>query len=104
MRDKFYIIVRGEVAVTVLGPDQQPTILRNWQEGDYFGELALLEGGRRTATVRTILPSLFLSLERKHFLNMLMSHPAVRAAIEQEARSRRSGLDAIQVSKAEPNP
>ncbi len=102
--DKFYIIVRGEVAVTVMGPDLQPAPLRNWQEGDYFGELALLEGGRRTATVRTILPSLFLSLERKHFLNMLASHPAVRTAIEQEARSRRTGLDAMQVPGGEPNP
>ena len=101
LADKFYIIVRGEVTVTVLGPGGQPALLRNWQDGDYFGELALLEGGRRSATVRTILPTLLLSLERKHFLNMLASHPDVRAAIEQEARNRRSGLDAVQSAGGE---
>jgi ATP-binding cassette subfamily B protein len=99
--DKFYIIVRGKVAVTIQGPNGKPTLLQTGQDGDYIGELALLEGGRRTATVRTLLPSLFLTLERKHFLNMLESHPAVRAAIEQEARSRRQRLAAAQAAEEE---
>jgi ATP-binding cassette subfamily B protein len=90
--DKFYIIVRGKVSITIQGPDGKPTLLQTWQDGDYIGELALLEGGVRTATVRTLLPSLFLTLERKHFLNMLESHPDVRATIEQEARLRRQRL------------
>jgi ATP-binding cassette subfamily B protein len=102
--DKFYIIVRGKVAVTTLGQDKQPAFLNSWQDGDYFGEIALLEGGRRTATVTTTLPSLFLTLERKHFMNMLASHPAVRAAIEQEARSRRSRLDAVQACVDDQHP
>ncbi len=86
--DKFYIIVRGKVSVTVSSPDQQPIDIGTMQDGDYFGEIALLEEGRRTATVCTLLPSLFLTLERKHFMNMLESYPAVRAAVEQTAKAR----------------
>ena len=86
--DKFYIIVRGKISVTVSGPDKQPVQVATMQDGDYFGEIALLEGGPRMATVRTILPGLCLVLERKHFLNMLASNPAVRATIEQTARDR----------------
>jgi ATP-binding cassette, subfamily B, bacterial len=90
--EKFYIIVRGKVSVTVSGPGQQPVQMNNLQDGDYFGEIALLEESRRTATVRTLLPCLFLTLERKHFLNMVASYPQVRAAVEQVARQRRLNL------------
>jgi ATP-binding cassette, subfamily B, bacterial len=90
--EKFYIIVRGKVSVTVSGPDQQPMQMNVLQDGDYFGEIALLEESRRTATVRTLLPCLFLTLDRKHFLNMVASFPQVRAAVEQVARQRRLNI------------
>ena len=87
--EKFYIIVRGKVSVTIAGLQQQMVHLGFWQDGDYFGEIALLDGGRRTATVRTILPCLFLTLDRKHFMNMMASSLSVRKDIEQAARMRR---------------
>ena len=90
--DKFYIIVRGKVSVTISGPDQLPLQINVLQDGDYFGEIALLEESRRTATICTLLPSLFLTLERKHFSNMVTSFPDVRAAVEQAARNRRLNL------------
>jgi ATP-binding cassette, subfamily B, bacterial len=89
--DKFYLIVRGKSSVTVTGPEGQPVSMRNLQDGDYFGEIALLEGGgRRTASVRTIIPSLFLTLKNKHFSNMVANYPAIRTAVEQAARNRLS--------------
>jgi ATP-binding cassette, subfamily B, bacterial len=87
--DKFYIVVRGKVSVTRAGPDQQPVQLNVLQDGDYFGEIALIEDVRRTATLRTLQPSLFLCLERKHFENMLASFPTIREAVERAAKSRR---------------
>jgi ATP-binding cassette subfamily B protein len=87
---KFYIIVRGKVAVSALNSRGESVALGNGQDGDHFGEIALLEGGLRSATVRTVQPSLFLSLDRKHFLNMLDTFPEVRKAVEQTARKRRS--------------
>jgi ATP-binding cassette subfamily B protein len=87
--DKFYIVVRGKVSVTRAGPDQQPVQLNVLQDGDYFGEIALIEDVKRTATLRTLQPSLFLCLERKHFENMLASFPTIREAVERAAKSRR---------------
>jgi ATP-binding cassette, subfamily B, bacterial len=90
MGNKFYIIVRGKMSVTILSPEQKLTQMTPMQDGDYFGEIALLEEGRRTATICAILPSLLLSLERRHFLNVLKNYPAIRETIEQSARNRRS--------------
>lgn len=87
--EKFYIIVRGKLSVTTLAPDKKPVHLANMEDGDYFGEIALLkEGGRRTTTVQTLLPSLFLTLERKHFSILVSNFPEIRAAIEKKAEIR----------------
>jgi ATP-binding cassette subfamily B protein len=63
-------------------------VLNVLQDGDYFGEIALIEDIQRTATLRTLQPSLFLCLERKHFANMLASFPSIREAVEQVAKTR----------------
>ncbi len=81
--DKFYIIVRGKTTVSVIGPDQQSLQVASMQDGDYFGEIALLENSRRTATVQTVVPSLFLSLDSRRFTHMVESYPGVHAAIDQ---------------------
>ncbi len=86
--DKFYVIVRGKLSVAVTGSDQVPVQLATLQDGDYFGEIALLEGSPRTANVRAVLSSLCISLDRKLFLNMLAGNPAVRLAIESTTRDR----------------
>jgi ATP-binding cassette subfamily B protein len=86
--NRFYIIVRGKVAVFSTGPDGTPLPLGRKQDGDYFGEIALLEGARRTATVRTVEPSLFLTLGRRHFLDMMALYPDIRAEVKQVAMDR----------------
>lgn len=45
----FFVIERGEAAVTVDGAER-----RTLTSGDYFGELALLDGGSRTASVTAV--------------------------------------------------
>jgi len=84
--DKFYIIARGRVEILkrdALGNNQRVRIL---EDGDNFGELALLRDVPRNATIRTLVPCIFLSLQRNHFQNLLDASPEVRAAIlEQEA-------------------
>jgi ATP-binding cassette subfamily B protein len=86
--DSFYIVVRGKVSVTRQGEEQGPVQVNVLQDGDYFGEIALIEDVRRTATLRTLEPSLFLCLERKHFTNMLASFRSLREAVEKVAKTR----------------
>ena len=62
--DKFYLIVRGEVEVTRTAEDNTTEQVAVLQDGDHFGEIALLKNVPRTATVTTVTPTIFLSLQR----------------------------------------
>ncbi len=50
--DKFYIVRSGEVHVYLRQPDGSEILVDKLLSGQYFGEMALLQGGTRTATVR----------------------------------------------------
>ena len=92
---KFYILARGKVAVTVQDPDSTSRRIRVEEDGDYFGEIALLASVSRTATVETLLPSLFLTLERQHFASMLAEFPDLRNAVERAAATRLTNPAAV---------
>jgi ATP-binding cassette subfamily B protein len=71
--DTFYIVVRGALEVWRDGER-----LRVLQDGDHFGEIALLRNVPRTATVRTIVPTVLLSLQRGQFLELIADAPELR--------------------------
>jgi ATP-binding cassette subfamily B protein len=58
------------------------------QDGDHFGEIALLRSVPRVATVTTESPTLLLSLARKHFLDVLERAPDVRRSLEETVEGR----------------
>ena len=87
--DKLYFIDRGEVEVVVTGPTGEKRRMALLRDGDYFGEIALLEDVPRTATVRTRAPSLLLGLDREQFLDLLRAVPALRTAFERGVEARR---------------
>ena len=58
------------------------------EDGDYFGEIALIEGGTRRASVQTILPSLFLTLERERFEKLMNDLPSLQKIVQRKARER----------------
>jgi CRP-like cAMP-binding protein len=81
--DRFYILVDGEAEVVKGG---RRVIARG--PGDYFGEIALLRGVPRTATVRTLTPVELLAIEGQDFLAAVTGHSSGLAAGE-EVVSRR---------------
>lgn len=85
--DRFYVIARGrvEVSLHVGGTVRHMAVL---DDGDFFGEQALLAGARRTATVRTLTPCLLLVLERAAFEGVARAYPALQAAVAQAAAQR----------------
>jgi ATP-binding cassette subfamily B protein len=87
--DRFYLVARGkvEVFVTVGQAEKQLTVLT---DGDFFGEVALLSDARRTASVRALQPSSFLTLAKRDFEDLLRAHPEIREAVE-SAGSARAG-------------
>ncbi|MBV9583191.1 MAG: cyclic nucleotide-binding domain-containing protein [Chloroflexi bacterium] len=90
--DKFCILARGTVEVSRVDAAGQARHVAILEEGDFFGEIALLSDVRRTATVRARTPSVVLSLARDQFLNLAASSPAWRVAIEEVAERRRREL------------
>lgn len=70
--DAFYVIIEG-LAKVVMG---QRTI-NQLMPGDYFGEISLLDGGVRTASVVSETPLKVLVIDRKRFLKLLESESAI---------------------------
>jgi ATP-binding cassette subfamily B protein len=81
--DRFYIIVRGKTEV--LKASKRAAIL---QDGDYFGEIALISNQPRNATVRSHTPCVCLILQRDHFRALLDRSAPLRERIQQVMKSR----------------
>jgi ATP-binding cassette subfamily B protein len=77
--EKFYIIARGKVAVLKRQPDGTDLQVATLQDGDHFGEVALLKDTPRNATIRTLTPCIFLTLQRSQFNELIQSDPRLRS-------------------------
>lgn len=85
--DQFYLIARGKVSVRPGGtaPDDEVAVL---EDGDYFGELALLHDEPRNATIISKEKTTCLMLKKDDFHALLQAHPQVRQDVEEEAARR----------------
>ena len=86
--DKFFIIARGKVEVSTKGRYGQKVPLAILGDGDFFGEIALMDDVQRTATVQTLTPCLFLTLQRGHFEDLLNQVPGLRTRFERVIMKR----------------
>ena len=86
--DKFYLIARGKLTVRVRTPDGGEQEIRTMDDGDHFGEIALMEDTLRTATVRTRTDCVFLTLARDPFLKLLEREPGLREAFQKVVAER----------------
>jgi ATP-binding cassette subfamily B protein len=97
--DKFYIIARGKVEVwrteEQSGNTKRVAVL---QDGDFFGEITLITGFPRTATVRTLTVCTCISLERGQFNRMMDRFPELRRKLSeigvQRLRESSKAMDA----------
>lgn len=89
--DCMYVILSGSVRVFGLDPNGQEFELSVLRQGDFFGELALVDGGKRSATIRTLEHSEFFMLNRQGFMQLLTRSPdllsEVLADISNKVRS-----------------
>jgi hypothetical protein len=84
--DRFYLIDSGRVEILEDGRHR-----RFEGEGESFGEIALLRGEPRTATVRTTEPARLLALDRDHFIGAVTGHSRSSQAADDVIGHRLTG-------------
>lgn len=87
--DKFYIIARGKVEVWRTEEQSGRSLCVNLlNDGDFFGEITLITGFPRTATVRTIAVTTCISLERGQFTKLIDRFPDLKRELSEIAVQR----------------
>jgi voltage-gated potassium channel len=82
----FFILVDGTAEVS-----QSGAALATLGPGDFFGEIALLGEGRRTATVTSTAPSRLLVLFGTEFRRLEAAHPHIASNISEAMQARLAG-------------
>ena len=87
-----FIISKGEVKVVLTAEDGREAILATLKEGEFFGEMSLLDGEPRSATVRAVEVSHLLTIRHEEFLATIRKHPDLALTLlgEMSRRLRRS--------------
>jgi len=95
--EAIYFIVSGRAEVVKEFDETHERKLRELESGDYFGEMAVLEQGPRTASVRTLEPTTVLEIDQEVFLSILGRSPAlsVRILVHMTTRLRDSDRQSI---------
>src|SRR5438034_11041707 len=75
--DAMYVIERGKVRICVRTTQGHELTLTELGRGDFFGEMALLDGQRRSADAVVAEDARLAVLSREHFLSFVRSSPNV---------------------------
>ncbi len=75
--DACYIVRTGDLRVTREHSDGRAIALATLASGDIFGELAMLDGGARSASVETLADSELLALPAGDMRRLLSAHPDI---------------------------
>ncbi len=81
-----FVIADGEADVTIGGKK-----VNHLEAGDFFGEMALLDGGPRTATVTATTPITLYALTEWVFRGLLAEHPSIAMRTLETMASRLRG-------------
>jgi CRP/FNR family cyclic AMP-dependent transcriptional regulator len=105
--DEMFIVRRGSVEIYAQDLMGQKIVLETVAAGGQFGELALFDGGTRTATAAALEESDVLSLNREDLLSFLRTHPdagldmlAIMARRIRETNARLRHMTARNVNEA----
>lgn len=91
--DYMYIIVEGRVKVTKLSGDGREKILELLEQGDFFGEMSLLDDAPRSASVKAMSAVRILALARNDFIRLLARSPDLALSVIQELTRRLRQID-----------
>jgi CRP/FNR family cyclic AMP-dependent transcriptional regulator len=79
--DALFVIVSGDVKISLPSETGDEAILATLRPGDVFGELALLDGAPRSATATALTPTDTVVLPRDRFRELIATEAGVRDAL-----------------------
>ena len=86
--DDCFFVTEGSVKITRLSKDGREVILAILNEGEFFGEMALLDGDLRSANVIALEKTDALTLKRKDFIDSLKKYPQIAIQLLKEMAHR----------------
>ena len=84
----FFVVVEGSVGI-----ERGGRTINTLGPGEFLGEIALLDGGPRTATATAVTESRLLSLEHQAFDDLMDSSPSIRTAVMEAVGERLRAMD-----------
>ena len=89
--NQLFGVLTGSLKVTGVGTDGKDVVFRLMRPGEVVGEIALLDGEPRSATVAAVEAATLVTLHRRDFVPFLEQHPraAIRLAAVMAERVRR---------------
>jgi hypothetical protein len=89
--DSLYMLTSGRVRAFVKSAEGKQTPLADLEEGAFFGEMSILSGKPRNATIVAVTDCELLELDRATLDRIVASHPRVREVLQEFARQRSRG-------------
>ncbi len=97
--DNFFIILNGRVQITKLLENGEQVELSTETKGKFFGEMALLDERRRSASARALEPTCLLEVSRNDFRLLLSKAPLLADAMMRVLSGRLREAGTLIVSK-----
>ena len=91
--DTLYVIVKGKVKVTKFSESGEEIILAILHKGDFFGDMSLLDGKPRSATVVSNEDSELILIRRNDFENVIEKNPRIALKLLKEITTRLRNAD-----------
>ena len=86
--NSLFVIIRGRVKISHLSPDGAEAILAILGRGDFFGELSVIDGLGRSATVTSIDDVELMMLRRSDFMEIMERVPKIAITLLKELAGR----------------
>ena len=92
--NSFYIIKSGKVDVVVEKSPGETAVVASLGPGNFFGEMSLLTGAARTASIQVQEDAEFIVIDKESFGSTLADNPSIAESLSHILSERQAGLDA----------
>ncbi len=94
--DAMYLIREGKIKITK-GRGADEKVLAVLKEGDFFGEMAIIDGSPRSATATSVENTSLLVIDKETFRNKIKENPLIEYVLETLSRRLRATDEQIRL-------